>query len=144
MIKNEYKSTYSSLMTNQKEITRHLRAAIIDWLFEVGSKMDIKDKTVLYESANLMDRFYSKVKKSYPSSDLQLTAVTALLISSKNLEVEPIDLDTCIKQLCFKKYSRSQFLNKEKDIRKLTGYENETPTTLDFLMLYIKLIKWKL
>jgi hypothetical protein len=46
MIGNEQKNILPSLLVNQKEITRHLRAAIIDWIFEVGSKMNIVDKTV--------------------------------------------------------------------------------------------------
>ena len=41
-------------------------------------------------------------------------------------------------------FEAQQFLNKEKDIRKAVGYENETPTTIDFMMLYIKLIKHQL
>ena len=41
MVRSEGKSCFVSLMTNQAHITRQLRAAVIDWLFEVGTKMDI-------------------------------------------------------------------------------------------------------
>lgn len=43
-----------------------------------------------------MDRYYTTQQTSLPSKDLQLTAVTALFIASKNLEVDPLDLKTCV------------------------------------------------
>lgn len=76
-----------------------------------------------------------------PLKDLQLTAVTALFVASKNLEVDPIDLSTCSRTLCFNKYSKIQFLRKECDIRKATNYENDAPTILDFMMFYMRMIK---
>jgi hypothetical protein len=56
----EYKSQFSALLNNQIEITRHLRASVIDWLFEVGTKLKIEDRSVLFQAFNLMDRFYDK------------------------------------------------------------------------------------
>lgn len=73
-----------------------------------------------------------------------MTAVTALFLSSKNLEVDPLDLTTCVKSLCFNKFSRQQFLQKEAQIQRLTQFENESPSILDFLMFYLRLIKHKL
>lgn len=131
-------------MTNQPNITRQLRAAVVDWLFEVGSKLEIEDKTVLFEAVNLMDRFYDLTNEVLPSKDLQLTAVTSLFLASKNLEVDPLDLNTCVKTLCFNKYSRQQFLQKESVVQKLTMFENESPSVLDFIMFYLRLIKSKL
>jgi hypothetical protein len=57
-----------------------------------------------------MDRFYDRQQSNMPTKDLQLTAVTSLFIASKNLEVDPLDLQTCCKTLCFNKYSKAQFL----------------------------------
>lgn len=69
-----------------------MRASVVDWLFEVGTKLQIEDKGVIFQAINLMDRYYDKQPKSMPTKDLQLTAVTALFIASKNLEVDPLDL----------------------------------------------------
>jgi hypothetical protein len=33
---------------NQDEITKHLRASVIDWLFEVSTKLEIEDKGVIF------------------------------------------------------------------------------------------------
>lgn len=59
MVANEYKSQFNALLTNQIKITRQLRAAVVDWLFEVGTKINIEDKQVLFQAVNLMDRFYT-------------------------------------------------------------------------------------
>ena len=67
--------------------------------------------------------------------------MTALFIASKNLEVEPLDLKTCVRDLCYNKYSKQEFLKKESEIRLATNYEVEAPTGLDFIMLYSRLIK---
>ena len=72
-----------------------MRASVVDWLFEVGTKMGISDKSVIFQAIGLMDRFYEAQTESLPNKDLQLTAVTALFIASKNLEVDPMDLDVC-------------------------------------------------
>ena len=58
MLNDEYKAQFQSLLTNQVKITRELRAAVVDWLFEVGTKIKIEDKQVLFQAVNLMDRFY--------------------------------------------------------------------------------------
>lgn len=48
LLNNEFKCQFASLMNNQQEITRHLRASVIDWLFEVGTKLCIEDKGVIF------------------------------------------------------------------------------------------------
>jgi hypothetical protein len=35
-----------------------LRASVVDWLFEVGTKLRLEDKGVIFQAINLMDRFY--------------------------------------------------------------------------------------
>ena len=141
MCNSEFKCQFPSLLTKQQYVTRQLRASLVDWLFEVSQKMLIEDRTVIYQAINLMDRYYEVIQFSAPQKDLQLTAVTSLFIASKNLEVEPLDLKTCCKDLCYNKYSKKMFLQKEADIRLATNYEVEASTGLDFIMLYTRLIK---
>jgi hypothetical protein len=43
---------------------------VIDWLFEVGTKLRIEDKSVLFQAVNLMDRFYSYQTENMPVKDL--------------------------------------------------------------------------
>jgi hypothetical protein len=37
MIANEHKLQFHSILSNQQDITRHLRARVIDWLFECSA-----------------------------------------------------------------------------------------------------------
>ena len=55
--------------------------------------------------------------------------------------MEPLDLKTCVRDLCYNKYSKAAFLQKESEIRLATNYEVEAPTGLDFIMLYVRFIK---
>lgn len=57
-------------MEHQKNITRQLRASIIDWLFEVGRVLDIKDKGVIFQAINLMDRYYDKQTVALSEKDV--------------------------------------------------------------------------
>lgn len=131
----------TSPLANQVRITRELRAYVIEWLFECGEKILILDKTILFQAVNLMDRWYQTRTNDAATRDLQLTAVTALFIASKNIEVEPIDMRMCMKTLCFNKYSRENFLKKEAGIRRACGYENEAPSCVDFVTVYVRLLQ---
>ena len=117
---------------------------MIDWLFEVVTIMKIHDRTVIFQCINLMDQYYEQCDDKKSEKDLQLTAVTALFMATKNLEVEPLDMRTCVKTICYNKYSKQDFLEKEKEIRKAVNYENEASTCLDFILLYMKLVKVRL
>lgn len=48
MLRQEWKCQFPNLMETQQDITRHLRASVIDWLFEVGTKLQIEDKGVIF------------------------------------------------------------------------------------------------
>lgn len=60
-----------------------------------------------------MDRYYFKSKKQLDETDLQLTATTCLFIASKSIMVQPFSLQNAADTMCYKKYSLSQFLDKE-------------------------------
>ena len=67
--------------------------------------------------------------------------MTSLFIASKNLEVDPLELRVCVQTMCFNKYAKSAFVEKEAQIRQACDYENESPSTLDFINLYLRLLK---
>jgi hypothetical protein len=78
------------------------------------------------------------------SGDIQLTAVTALLICSKYSDVEPLKLKDCVKSLCFNKYTNYDFINKEIEILDLLKVELDTSHSLDFVIFFMKIIRLKL
>ena len=90
-----------------------------------------------------MDRFYDqRILTPKPISDCYLTGYTALFISSKNSEVEPLTLQDIKHHFLQNSYTREQILQKELDIRKASTYENEVSSLFDYVMLYIKI--WKM
>jgi cytochrome c-type biogenesis protein CcmH/NrfF len=48
MVENEHKLQFQSILSSQQDITRHLRASVIDWLFECSAKLKIEDKSVVF------------------------------------------------------------------------------------------------
>lgn len=131
-------------MASQTLIGRVGRAHIIDLLFEIAQTLQIDDKTVVYQAASLMDRYYAGLlDQNKPFADCFLTGYTAFFIAMKNSEnfyyLRLSDITT--KFLC-NNYSRKQILQKEFDIRKAVGYENETSTLFDFVLLLVKI--WKI
>ena len=80
-----------------------------------------------------MDTFFAVHAEPLKSSELQLTAVTCLFISAKNIMVEPFTLDRATEILCFSKYTTPQFLKREADIRSSLSYINELINIGDYL-----------
>jgi hypothetical protein len=82
-----------------------MRAAVINWLFGVANNICLQDLNTLHQAVALIDIYYEKELADLPPQDLQLTTVTAFFIQSKSIEVEPIDLGQCRKQLCHRKFT---------------------------------------
>ena len=70
MIAHERKSQFSSLLTRQRQISRQLRASVIDWLFEVLMIVELDDRTVIYQAINLMDQYYEQCGDNKSDKDL--------------------------------------------------------------------------
>ena len=63
-------------------------------------------------------------------------------MTSKNFEVEPIDIRDVSEHLLGNKNKRDAIRKKEHMLRTSLGYVNESATMFEFLMLYIKI--WKI
>jgi len=66
----EHKAQFSGMLEGQEQVTVELRASVIDWLFEVGSKLQIEDRSVLFQAIYLMDRYYSCLTGQIATKDL--------------------------------------------------------------------------
>lgn len=53
----------------------------------------------------MIDCYYTKISKPMPKKDLQLTAITCILIASKLLETVALKLEFCLANLGHGKYS---------------------------------------
>ncbi|CDW86962.1 n-terminal domain containing protein [Stylonychia lemnae] len=138
----EIRSMVEDPLKNHPENTKYLRAHFVNWIFHVNQCLDKKDTTLPYLALNLMDRFYKHQTISQSYHQLQLNGVTCLFIVSKVFEIVPIDLPQMIQELCRGKYSDEQFLDKETEILHVLGCEIDSPHLLEFVLFYIKLIKF--
>ena len=73
-----------------------------------------------------------------PAGELQLVAVTCLFMASKNIMLYPFTLQNAVENMCYEKFTYAQFLKKEKEIRMICSYVNETPNFLDFATYFLK------
>jgi len=81
---------------------------MVDQMFGVSQLIKIEDKSVVFHAFSLFDRFY---KKHYLNtqqkfeSDFMLTAFVCLFSSSKNMEVEPLNLKDIKNSLLQRKFT---------------------------------------
>ena len=108
-----------------------MRAKLYDWVLHCTKVTQIEDKNVFFTAVQYIDMFYAKIKEEMPKKDLQLTAVTCILIASKLLETVSLKLDFCMDVLGHKKYNQEQILLKENEILELCRWELNKPTQYD-------------
>lgn len=74
--------------------------------------------------------------------NMLISGYTAIFMESKNFEVQPIGLSDITDYFLAKyKVSASTVVYTESQLRKYSGFENESSTLFDCLMWYIK--AWK-
>ena len=61
---------------------------------------------MFFTAVQYIDTYYAKIGKQMQKKDLQLTAVTAILMASKLLETVSLKLSFCMDTLGHKKYSQ--------------------------------------
>uniref|UniRef100_A0A8I3MVX6 G2/mitotic-specific cyclin-B1 n=1 Tax=Canis lupus familiaris TaxID=9615 RepID=A0A8I3MVX6_CANLF len=71
------------------EVTRNMRAILIDWLVQVQMKFRLLQET-MYVTVSIIDRFTQK--NCVPKKMLQLVGVTAMFIASKYEEMYPPEI----------------------------------------------------
>ena len=87
-----------STFLGRHQIGEDYRAKMIDWMVEVLTTFKMSEQT-FFVSVSLLDRFFKKVKKSLPSSELHLTGMTAMLLASKYEDITPLMMRTIINKI---------------------------------------------
>jgi hypothetical protein len=90
--KLESHSMQDGILDAHPNITRFLRAHLIDWLTHACEVLPKDDCTLPFIATSMMDRFYKATKVPQPESEIQLTGLTGLFIASKYFEITPIFL----------------------------------------------------
>ena len=99
-----------------------MRSKLIDWVFHCCKVTVAQDTNVFFSAVRFIDIYYARVGTQKVKSDLQLTAIAALLMSSKLLEMNALKLKFCIKSLGHNKFSKESILGKEIEIMKLCNW----------------------
>jgi hypothetical protein len=79
-----------------------------------------------------------------PKKDLQLTAITCILMASKLLETVSLKLDFCMDVLGHKKYTHEEILLKENSVIELCRWQLNKPTQYDVYQLVLMMLNQRI
>lgn len=116
-------------------ISANTRARIIDWIVEVAYKAECSRQT-LFLTVAIIDRFLQNSAVSYKNSDIQLIGVVAMLLASKLMDTESLDIDFMYEQALHRKVSKKTVQYFETEMLKVLEFYVSTPTELEFLDIY--------
>ena len=133
-----------SIQMRHPQIKDVMRAKLYDWVLHCTKVTQIEDKNVFFTAVQYIDSYYSKVEVEMPKRDLQLTAITCILIASKLLETVSLKLDFCMDVLGHKKYSHEQILTKENEILELCRWQLNKPTQYDVYQLVLMMLNMRI
>jgi len=123
-------------MAQQDDLTEKMRAILVDWLVEVHWKFKLGAET-LFGTVHLLDTFLSR--KQVKRQKLQLVGVTCMLLAAKHEEIYPPEIKDFV-HVTDRAYSREDILDMEVGILNTLHFELTSPSPLQFLRRYIKLM----
>jgi hypothetical protein len=78
----------SGVLDNHPQITKYLRAHLVDWLMHVCHVLPKEDQTLPFVAISMMDRYFRNTRKmNCEGSQVQLTGLTGLFMASKYFEI---------------------------------------------------------
>ena len=119
-------------IAKQAEVTKTMRAILVDWLVEVQESFELNHET-LYTAVKILDLYMSKVVVD--KRDLQLVGATACLIACKIDERIPPCLDDFV-YVCDDAYTRTQIKAKEREVLECVGFDVGYPLSYRFVRRY--------
>jgi hypothetical protein len=117
----------------QKDITKGMRAILVDWMVEVAEEYKLSTQT-LHLSVHYLDRYLSM--KSVTRNTLQLVGVCALLLASKYEEIFPPCIDDFV-YICDNAYTRQEILLMEQEMLNTLGFRLTVATRINFVRRFI-------
>ena len=116
------------LIYEQKDFTESMRMVLIDWLVQVHGCHHLNDHT-LHLGVGILDRYLST--KSTPLAELQLVAMTSLLLASKyedDIHMMPAE---CCAMMDYK-YTMAEILAIEWEMLVTLQFQVDTPMDTHF------------
>ncbi len=121
-------------MPDQPEISKPMRAILVDWLVEVQESFELNHEA-LYTAVKIMDLYMSK--NTVPKEQLQLIGATACLIACKIDERLPPMLDDFV-YVCDDAYNRHQIMEMERKVIASVGFDVGFPLSYRFVRRYAR------
>lgn len=121
----------------QPDVSRSMRAILIDWMVEVQESFELNHET-LYLAVKLVDLYLSRVV--IKRDVLQLIGSTAMFIACKFDERTPPYVDDFL-YICDDAYKRKELISMEIKILKVVGFDLGIPLSYRFLRRYARCAK---
>jgi hypothetical protein len=131
----KFKIKSSEAILKVHKISAGTRARVIDWMIEVIHKTECNRHT-FFLAVTLIDSFLVNSAKSYNNCDIHIIGVTAILIASKIINTESLDIDFMYEQVVHKKVPKKIIQDFETQILKALKFHITVPTELEFLEAY--------
>lgn len=138
--KREEAFAVGDYIDEQKEITRAMRAILVDWLVEVQESFELNHET-LYTAVKATDIYLSK--KQAKKEDLQLIGATACFIACKIDERIPPLLDDFL-YVCDDAYCRDQLIRMERKMLNVIGFDMGYSLSYRYIRRYGRVCKIKM
>ncbi|XP_069842198.1 G2/mitotic-specific cyclin-B3 [Dendropsophus ebraccatus] len=134
MREREEKFVLSNYMESQGDISKEMRAILVDWMVEVQENFELNHET-LYLAVKLVDHYLAV--SVITREKLQLIGSTAVLIASKFEERCPPCLDDFL-YICDDAYKREELVAMEMDILQKLNFDINIPVPYRFLRRFGK------
>uniref|UniRef100_A0A8C3FUU8 G2/mitotic-specific cyclin-B3 n=1 Tax=Chrysemys picta bellii TaxID=8478 RepID=A0A8C3FUU8_CHRPI len=134
MKEREEKFLLPNYMENQHDISRDMRAILVDWMVEVQENFELNHET-LYLAVKLVDHYLVEVVSM--RDKLQLIGSTAILIASKFEERCPPCVDDFL-YICDDAYKREELIAMEMSILRTLKFDINVPIPYRFLRRFAK------
>uniref|UniRef100_A0A8C8SZP9 G2/mitotic-specific cyclin-B3 n=1 Tax=Pelusios castaneus TaxID=367368 RepID=A0A8C8SZP9_9SAUR len=134
MKEREEKFLLPNYMEKQYDISRDMRAILVDWMVEVQENFELNHET-LYLAVKLVDHYLMEVVSM--RDKLQLIGSTAILIASKFEERCPPCVDDFL-YICDDAYKREELIAMEMSILRTLKFDINIPIPYRFLRRFAK------
>jgi len=122
----------ANYMSSQPELTRKMRAVLVDWLVDVHRRYRLRMAT-LFLTVNLIDRFLAC--RAVQKTRLQLVGVTCLLIAAKFEEIDPPDVED-LAHMTDGAFTKRELISMESAICNALEFNIAGPTAAHFFEIY--------
>lgn len=133
----EDKFKVADYLPRQKDLTRQMRAILVDWMVEVQENFELNHET-LYQAVKIVDIYLDK--NPVARDKLQLVGSTAMFIACKFDERNPPLLDDFL-YICDDAYNRDELMEMERTILITLDFDIGMPLSYRYVRRYAKATK---